>query len=455
MTRTQNTTNGIVEGVIWKRLLAFCFPIMLGTLFQQMYNTVDAVIVGQFVGTQALAAVGGSSAQILSLLIGFFVGMSSGATVIVSQFYGAQERDGVSRAVHTAIALSIVGGAVMTVLGLVFAPILLEWMNTPADTMADSAMYLRIVFMAMIPNMIYNVGSGVLRAVGDSKSPLYFLIVCCIVNVVLDLLFVLGLDMGVAGVAVATSIAQLISAVLVCWTLSRSKDSYHLELRKLRMDRKILSRTLKIGFPAGIQSVMYSLSNTIITTTINGFGTATVAAWVALGKVDGLFWMILGAFGTSCTTFVGQNYGAGNYARVRKSMKTCTWMTLVASWLFSIACFAFGKPVFRLFSSEAEVLEIAARMLMYMAPCYWLFVPIEMVSGSLRGMGNTVTPTIITAMGICVFRTIWMFTVVPMWHEILAITISYPISWILTSTAFIFYYNHVKRQLMPGEYPEK
>jgi Na+-driven multidrug efflux pump len=175
-----------------------------------------------------------------------------------------------------------------------------------------------------------------------------------------------------------------------------------------------------------------------------------VAAWVALGKVDGMFWMILSAFGVSITTFVGQNYGARRYDRVRKSISVCTILTLVSSWLFSIVCLLFGRPVFRIFSTEVEVLEIAAKMLLYMSPCYWLFVPIEMLSGSLRGMGNTVIPTVITAMGICVFRTIWMFTVVPVWHEILAITISYPISWILTSAAFIVYYNKVKRQLMPG-----
>ncbi|MBQ9951233.1 MAG: MATE family efflux transporter [Clostridia bacterium] len=450
MARTESSTNGIIEGVIWKRILIFFFPILLGTLFQQMYNTVDAVIVGRFVGKEALAAVGGSAAQILNLIIGFFVGLSSGATVIVSQFYGADEKDGVSRAVHTGIMIAVAGGALMTVIGLLFAPTLLKWMNTPADTLAESTMYLRIVFLSMIPAMIYNIGSGILRAVGDSKRPLYFLMICCIVNVALDLVFVLVLNMGVVGVAVATSTAQIVSAVLICRSLSRTEDSYRLYFNRLRMDRELLVRTVRIGLPAGLQSVMYALSNMIITTTINGFGTSTVAAWVALGKVDGMFWMILSAFGVSITTFVGQNYGARRYDRVRKSISVCTMLTLISSWLFSVVCLLFGRPVFRLFSTEAEVLEIAARMLMYMAPCYWLFVPIEMLSGSLRGMGDTVIPTVITAMGICVFRTVWMFTVVPVWHEILAITISYPISWILTSAAFIVYYNKVKRQLMPG-----
>ena len=449
MARNQNATNSITEGVIWKGLLSFFFPIMLGTLFQQLYNTVDTVIVGQFVGTQALAAVGGSAAQILNLIIGFFVGISSGATVIVSQFFGADDGDGVHRAVHTAMALAVIGGAIMTVLGLICAPMMLQWMDTPADTLEDSALYLRIVFLAMIPGMIYNVGASIQRAVGDSRRPLYFLIICCLVNVALDLLFVVGMNMGVAGVAVATAIAQIVSAVLTCASLGRAKGSYRLELRKVRADSQLLGETVRIGLPTGLQSVMYALSNMIITATINGFGTDTVAAWVALGKVDGLFWMILSAFGVSIMTFVGQNYGARRYDRVHRSLRVCIGLSLGASWLFSALFLIFGRSVFRLFTTEEAVLEIAVKMMLYMAPCYWLFVPIELLSGALRGMGDTLIPTIITALGICVFRVGWMFTVVPGWHEIFAITVSYPISWILTASAFIIYYNRVKKQLMP------
>ena len=449
MARNQNATNSITEGVIWKGLLSFFFPIMLGTLFQQLYNTVDTVIVGQFVGTQALAAVGGSAAQILNLIIGFFVGVSSGATVIVSQFFGAHDDEGVHRAVHTAMALAVIGGAIMTVLGLAFAPTLLRWMDTPADTMEDSTLYLRIVFLAMIPGMIYNVGASIQRAVGDSRRPLYFLIICCLVNVALDLLFVMGMKMGVTGVAVATAIAQIVSAVLTCTSLGRAQESYRLELRKVRADARLLGETVRIGLPTGLQSVMYALSNMIITTTINGFGTNTVAAWVALGKVDGMFWMILSAFGVSIMTFVGQNYGARRYDRVHRSLRVCIGLSLGASWLFSALFLIFGRSVYRLFTTEEAVLEIAVKMMLYMAPCYWLFVPIELLSGALRGMGDTLVPTIITAVGICVLRVVWMFTVVPAWHEIFAITVSYPISWILTAGAFIIYYNHAKRRLIP------
>ncbi len=450
MERIENTSNNsIVDGVIWKGLLKFFFPIMLGTLFQQLYNTVDTVVVGNFVGTQALAAVGGSSSQIVNLIIGFFVGLSSGATVIVSQYFGAREDDGVSRSVHTAMALALIAGALMTVIGLVFAPTMLELMDTPADTMADSTTYLRIVFLSMIPSMVYNVGSSILRAIGDSRRPLYFLAAACLVNVVLDLAFVLLWDMGVAGVAIATSIAQVVSAVMVFVSLCRAKGSYRVALRKIRPERGLLGRTVRIGLPTGLQSVLYSLSNIIIMRSINGFSTDTAAAWVAFGKVDAMFWLILSAFGVAIMTFVGQNYGARKYDRVHKSLKVCMTIACAASIAYSVVMLLFGRHVLRLFTAEQSVLEVAMFMLTCMVPGYVLYVPIELISGSLRGMGDTLIPTIITAAGICALRVAWIFAVVPVWHEILAITISYPISWLLTSTAFIFYYANVRRKLLP------
>ena len=449
MERIENTTNTIVDGVIWKGLLKFFFPIMLGTLFQQLYNTVDAVVVGQFVGTQALAAVGGSSSQIVNLFIGFFVGLSSGATVIVSQYFGAREDKGVSRAVHTAMALAFIAGAVMTVVGLVFAPAMLEIMNTTEDTMADSTLYLRIVFLSMIPSMVYNVGSSILRAIGDSRSPLYFLAAACLVNVVLDLAFVLIFRMGVAGVAIATSIAQAVSAVLVFVALCRAKGSYRIIPREIRPERELLARTVRIGLPTGLQSVLYAVSNIIITTSINGFGTDTVAAWVAFGKVDALFWLILSAFGVAIMTFVGQNYGARKFDRVHKSLKVALAIAAVTSIVFSAVLLLVGQYVFRLFTNDQTVMDVAIYMMMCMVPGYVLYVPIELISGALRGMGDTLIPTVITAVGICALRVLWIFAVVPLWHDILAITISYPISWLLTSAAFILYYARVRRKLLP------
>ncbi len=439
--------NTLTEGIIWKQLLRFFFPIMLGTLFQQLYNTVDTVVIGQYAGTTALASVGGSASQIINLLIGFFVGLSSGATVIVSQFFGARNTSGLYKAVQTAMAVSLAAGALMTVLGIVFSPWMLNLMNTPTETMQGSTLYMRIIFLAMIPSMIYNVGSGVLRAIGDSRRPLTFLIIACIINVVLDLIFVAGFRLGVMGVAAATAIAQTVSAVLIWRCLGHVVGKRGLSIRHMRIDPDILSHTLQIGFPTGLQSVMYSLSNMIITTTINGFGTATVAAWVSLGKVDGMFWMINNAFGASVMTFVGQNYGAKRLDRAEKSILVCTGLSVSSAWLFSLIFYTFASTIFSLFTKDPEVMGYALRMVHSLTPWYFLFVPIEMISGSLRGMGDTLFPTVLTALGICIFRSAWMFLVIPRWHEIEGITISYPISWVITGIAFILYYLRRRRRL--------
>ena len=443
-----HNSQAMTEGVIWKQILAFFFPIMLGTLFQQLYNTVDAIVVGRFVGKEALAAVGGSSAQIINLLIGFFVGLSSGASVIVSQRFGAQDGEGVSRGIHTAMTLAIAAGALMTTLGFLCAPQLLRLMRTPEETLEGATVYLRVVFLAMIPSMIFNVGSGVLRAIGDSRRPLLFLMIACLANVALDILFVIAFRMGVAGAAIATALAQLICAAFILANLTRMPGDCRLDLRRLHMDTAILRDTLRIGLPAGMQAVLYSLSNMIITATINGFGTATVAAWVSLGKVDGMYWMINNAFGISVTTFVGQNFGARRYERINKGLLTCGALSCASAWLFSLAFILLATPIFTLFTSDREVLEIALIMVHSITPWYWLFVPVEMISGGLRGMGNTLFPTIITAVGVCLFRVVWMFTVVPRWHAVRTICISYPISWLLTGAIFVAYYCAVRKRLM-------
>lgn len=444
--RRINAENRMITGVIWKQILFFFFPIMLGSLFQQLYNTVDAIVVGQYVGKNALAAVGGSASNILNLLIGFFTGLSSGATVIISQYYGANDRDGVTRALHTAILFSIVGGGALTVLGLLGTDTMLRLMDTPADTMEESALYLRIMFLGMIPNMVYNVGSAILRAMGDSKRPLYFLVVACLSNVLLDIVSVLLFKMGVDGVALASILAQTISAVMVMLSLALPGRACRFVFNKMRFEGDILARTIKIGLPAGVQSIMYSLSNTLLTATINSFGTDTVAAWVVLGKVDGITWMMLGALGIASMTFVGQNFGASRLDRVQKSLKICLGMGALITIGFGAGLLLFGAPLFSLFSKDAPVIELSMRLLWYFAPFYWLFVPIEIISGTLRGLGDTLIPTVITAVGICVFRVIWVLAAVPAYNSVFTVSISYPVSWLVTSIAFAIYYLIVRRK---------
>lgn len=437
--------NAITEGVIWKQLLIFFFPIMLGTFFQQLYNTADAVIVGQFVGKEALAAVGGSANQISNLIIGFFVGVSSGATVIIAQYYGARNETQLSHALHTAVAFCIFGSIIIMAIGYAAAPTFLRWMNTPEDMMQDSVTYLRIFFLGILFVFIYNIGSSILRSVGDSRRPLYYLIVCCFLNIGLDLLFVLVFHMGIAGAAIATVLSQAVSAVLILLALMRTSDIYKLHIKRIAFYKQSLTTILHIGIPAGLQSVMYSVSNIIIQTALNALGTDTVAAWTAFGKMDAFYWMVISAFGIAATTFVGQNYGAGKYTRVRKSVSICIKITLVTAVFMSVFFLTAGKYLFHLFTNDPAVIQIGIRILMYMAPAYALFVFIEIYSGALRGIGDVIIPAIMTCCGVCIFRALWVFILVPFQPTIETITLSYPVSWGITAVLFIIYWRRKQK----------
>ena len=440
MPKKDASVNQITEGVIWKQLLIFFFPIMLGTLFQQLYNTADAVVVGRFVGTKALAAVGGSTGQITNLIVNFFVALASGATVIIARYYGAKNKKDLNDTLHTAAALSIVGGILTTIAGIALAPVLLEMMKTPADVMPDSVTYLRIYFAGIIFVFIYNVGSAILRAVGDSTRPLYFLIVCCFINIFLDILFVVGFNMGVAGAAIATVISQVVSAILIIHALIKSTDMYRLEPKKIRFHKFLLVSIITIGLPAGIQSIMYNISNIIIQTSLNDLGTDTMAAYTAFGKIDAIYWMISGAFSVSIITFIGQNYGAGKYDRMKKSVKVCLLLDFIASLLVSALLLFLGQYLLQLFTTDPEVIRIGMEIIRIIAPSYVLFIFIEILSSALRGIGNVLVPMIMTCTGVCILRILWIFLAVPHWPGVQSILMSYPISWGLTAVLFIVYY---------------
>jgi len=436
----------ITEGVIWQQLLLFFFPLLFGTFFQQLYNTVDAVIVGRFVGKEALAAVGGAAAMIINLFVGFFTGASAGATVTISQFYGSGEKQRVKEAVHTAIAVSIAAGIVIMAVGLIWSPLALRWMNTPADTMTDSVAYIRIYFCGMIGNLIYNMGAGILRAMGDSKRPLYFLIASCLVNVVLDIFFVIVLGLGVKGVAIATILSQLFSAGLVCIALARLEEAICLRFREIRFYPWVIKRIISIGFPAGMQTVMYSLSNMIVQADVNYFGTSTVAAWTAYSKIDTVFWMTVSSFGIAATTFVGQNYGAGLYKRVRSGVRQCLLMTAAATLLISSVLLPGGRILLGLFTKDEEVIRIGVGMMQFLIPAYITYICVEIFSGALRGMGDALVPMLLTFGGVCVLRIGWLLAAVPVWTNMKTVMFSYPLTWITTSVLFVIYYRiYVKR----------
>ena len=433
-------SNQITEGIIWKQLLLFFFPIVFGTFFQQLYNTIDTVIVGHFVGKEALACVGGSTAQIVTLIVGFFTGLCSGSAVVIAQFFGAEDKKTVQNSLHTAFAFSIIGSALIGIPGYIFTPQMLRLMHTPSELMADSTLYMRIYFAGIIFVFLYNMGASILRAVGDSKHPLYYLIWCCLINIVLDVVFVVFFKMGVFGVAIATVISQAVSAVLVTWKLMNAEEIIRLSFHKMKLHAGTLKLQLRIGIPTGIQSIMYSITNIVIQAAINSFGTDTVAAWAVYGKLDAIFWMVSSAFGIAITTFVGQNYGAGKTARVLKSNRVALGMDFVVSAVLVLFLIFFRVFLFGLFTTDTAVIQIGADMLMSITPWYIVFIFIEILSGSLRGIGDVIIPLIITMMGVCVLRIIWIVAAL-MWHPTIdAIIFSYPVTWLMTAIAFIIYY---------------
>ena len=440
LSNNKYNANSITEGTIWKALLVFFFPILFGTFFQQLYNTIDAIVVGRFVGKEALAAVGGGSAVFVNMIVGFFVGLTSGAGVLISQFYGAKNSVEISRSVHTAISLSLVCGILMTILGIGFSSLILKITKTPADTYPLANLYLTIFFMGMIPMSIYNMCSGILRAVGNSRTPLIILIIGCKTNIILDILLVVILKMGVAGVAIATVLCQILTAVISVTILIKAKDSYQFSIKKLAFTPHILAHILRLGFPAGIQSSLYTISNLIIQTFINSFGTDYVAAWAAFGKIDAIFWMMINALGIAITTFAGQNYGAHKYDRIKKGMWQSLLLAILFTALFSITFELAGKYLFMLFSTDSNVILEGVRIIRFLIPFWGTYISIEILSGTIRGAGKSFIPMIITVFGVCLLRIVWLFTAVPQNNTMRMVIASYPITWTITSIMFWIYY---------------
>ncbi|MCR4998213.1 MAG: MATE family efflux transporter [Lachnospiraceae bacterium] len=435
----KNNRNQITEGTIWKQILIFFFPILLGSFFQQFYNTMDAVIVGQFAGKEALSCIGGSSSQIVNFVVGFFSGLSVGVTVIIAQYYGAGDEKRIDQALHTAYAFSLLFGVVGGGIGVFFCRYFLAWMQTPDALVEQSKMYLQIYFVGLVFVLVYNMGAGILRAIGDSKRPLYFLIVSSIVNVALDLLFVMGFGMGVRGAAIATLIAQATSAILVTFTLMFRVPGMRLQWNRLQLNRHMLRRIMRIGLPTAIENSTYGISNIVLQSALNRLGVDVVAAWAALGRIDGLQWMINGAFGMSITTFAGQNYGAGKMDRVRKG----TWITLTmgacSSLAFGLLLMRFGVPVFHIFTQDAGVIAIGMQMAFILGPFYWIFAFIEAFTGSRRAQNDVVIPTLICTVGICAVRIGWTI-VLGSRATVAGLVWCYPATWIIAGALMSGYY---------------
>lgn len=439
--RTQ--ARNITEGVIWKQLLLFFFPILMGSFFQQMYNTVDTIIVGRAVGTQALAAVG-STSSLINLINGFFIGLSTGATVILSQFFGANDQQGIHRALHTGIGLAVVLGVLASALGVAAGPWVLKMIQTPESCLQDASVYVRIYFLGAVPSMLYNMGSGILRAMGDSRRPMIFLIISCFVNILLDVLCVIVLKLGIAGAAVATVLSQTISAFLVILVLIKMPERYALHLSQVRIHGNLLRRLLLIGIPAGLQYVTFDFANLLIQSGINSFGEITVAAWTAFAKADSLTWMVSGALGVAVTTFVGQNFGAQKFERIHQCVRICMGTGVVLFGLISAISLVFRHFILGIYTTDTAVIQTGAYVMLFIVPFNFLFVPVEVFAGTMRGTGYSLVPTSITGACVCLFRVIWIFTMVRWFHTIEVLAIAYPISWLLASSVFFAVYRRGK-----------
>ena len=438
----------MTEGVIWKQMLGFFFPILLGTFFQQLYNTADALIVGRILGENALAAVGGSAGIITMTVVGFFGGLTSGAAIIAAQMLGAKDREGVNNSIHTIYAFSLLAGVLLAAAGIFLTENMLLWLNTPEGLMEGSIEYLWIYFAGLVFVLIYNTGASLLRSLGDAKHPFWYLIVCCFINIILDYVFIAYCHMGIAGASLATVIAQAISAVLVTIRLRRFAEVCDFRMKKIRINGSMMKRELLLGLPGGIQSAMYCISGLITTAALNGFGETVVAAWTAYTKFDAIFWMISGAMGVTITTFVGQNFGAGKFERIQKGVRIMNWAYVGIAIFSSILFVALRVPLYRLFVESQEAVNVGCRMLLLITPFYLLNIHIENYSGALRGVGDTIAPMVISIIGVCIFRIIYLGILMPVHHSLDVLCIMYPVSWVLTGMMYLIYYPRRMRKLV-------
>ena len=439
MKKAKEKTN-LTEGSVWRKLLVFFLPIAAGTIIQQLYNAVDGLIVGRFVGTGALAAVGGSSAQIINVLVGFFVATTTGASVIIGQIYGAGRTEDLNRAIGTSVTVMGLFGIGLMLAGIFASPGLLRLLNTPEETMEAAILYLRIYFSGVPFLLVLNMQSSILRALGDSFHPFLYMVVSCVLNIVLDMLFVIVFGWGVAGVAIATVAAQVVNTALLTQQLARGDQEYRLTFRNLGVKGVYLTNMLRLGIPAGLQSSMYSISNMIIQIAVNSLGTVVVASWAMSGKTDGFYWAVSNAIGAAITSFIAQNYGAGRTDRVRHCVRQGLIMHLLITVVVSILLMLTAIPVLRLLTPDEAVVGTTFQIMSYFVPFYFTWVLVEVLSAVLRGTGDVVYPVLIIGIGICLFRIIWILTVFAYFGTLLSLCLSYTVSWIITSAALVIYY---------------
>ena len=444
-------TRDLTQGSILKGLLPFAFPLLLSDLLQQLYSLMDSVVVGRFVGSDALAAIG-TTASFCYLMIGFFMGLGGGGGVVISQFFGAGDKVLMRRAVHTSLVISLLGGLFLTVFGVLISPVALRLIRVPEEIFDMANLYLRITFAGSVGLTVYNMGAGVLRAVGDSMRPLIYLAASSVLNVGLNLFFVLVLRLGVAGVALGTIIAQFGSMGLVLYHLFTTHNDYRITLGELKLDLSMAKRILRIGVPAGLQYMMMDFANVLISSTINSFGAVAIAGNTVCGRINGFCYLPLNAIGMAATTFTGQNVGAGKPDRVFRGANTALWAAVIASSGIGIIAAIFAYPLLGIITTDMEVLDMAAYLLRIYGPSYGLYAGIAVFSGVIRGAGHSLPPMLITLVCLCLFRIAWVLVMTPIWGDMRVVAWIYPVSWSLGLIGQFCYYKFGpwRRQLIKG-----
>ena len=420
------------HGPLLGKLFIFALPLMGSGILELMFNAADIIVVGRFTGAEALAAVGATSTLITSL-VNIFMGVAVGVNVLAAQYYGAGDRKNVEETVHTSILLGFFCGFCILVVGILFAENFLKMMSTPDDILGQAVLYMRIYFLGMPAFMVYNFGAALLRATGDTKRPLYFLFAAGALNVALNLLFVIAFQMGVAGVALATAISQTVSAALIIRCLRKEKGVCHLEFRKLHMQREKALRILKIGVPAGVQSGIFSISNLMVQSAVNSFGSIAVAGITAASNIEGFVYTAISAVYQTALSFISQNMGAKNYQRVSRILQLCLGIVAAIGLVIGNGTLLFGKELLGIYSSNQEVVAYGLMRMEVVCTTYFLCGIMDVIVGSLRGMGYSFVPMMISLLGVCGFRIVWILTVFAWEHTLFALYISYPISWIITS----------------------
>ena len=434
------------NGPVLGKILIYSFPLMLSGILQLLFNAADVIVVGRYAGSQSLAAVG-STGALINLLINVFIGLSVGVNVLVAQYYGAKRDQDVNETVHTAVAISLLSGVFLVALGLLVTRPLLELMGTPDDVIDKSAIYMKIYFAGMPATMLYNFGSAVLRAVGDTRRPLYFLTAAGVVNVVLNLFFVISLNMDVAGVALATVISQVISAGLVFWCLVKSEGALKLRIRDLRISKVKLKRIAKIGLPAGMQGAVFSISNVLIQSSVNSFGSIAMAGNTASQNIEGFIYNAMNAIYQTNLSFTSQNMGGKKYTRITKIMFTCLGTVTAVGMLLGFGAYAFGEDLLRIYSTDPEVIRFGMLRMSIIATTYFTCGWMDTMVGSLRGIGYSVLPMIVSLTGACGLRILWIFTIFSQQRTLTSLYVSYPVSWIITASAHLICYFIITRKM--------